>query len=209
MRKTSGNPFFAIQFLSALAEEGLLTFDHDACAMVMGSRSHPRQGLHRQRRGSHGREVEPPAGRNPAGIAAAGLSGQQRRDRDAWRWFAGLGARKSTSDLWEAVRQELIVRSEAPTRFLHDRVQEAAYSLIPKELRAAAHLRIGRLLAAHTPAEKREEAIFEIVNQLNRGAMLMTSRTREDPTCRTELDCRPESKNSAAYRSALNYFSPG
>ena len=26
--KTAGNPFFAIQFFSALAEEGLLTFDH-------------------------------------------------------------------------------------------------------------------------------------------------------------------------------------
>jgi predicted ATPase len=28
--KTAGNPFFAIQFISALAEEGLLTFDHRA-----------------------------------------------------------------------------------------------------------------------------------------------------------------------------------
>ena len=28
--KTGGNPFFAIQFISALAEEGLLHFDHDA-----------------------------------------------------------------------------------------------------------------------------------------------------------------------------------
>ena len=28
--KTAGNPFFAIQFLHSLAEEGLLAFDHDA-----------------------------------------------------------------------------------------------------------------------------------------------------------------------------------
>ena len=45
--KTGGNPFFAIQFLSALAEEGLLTFDHDDGALVLGSRSHSRQGVHR------------------------------------------------------------------------------------------------------------------------------------------------------------------
>ena len=54
-------------------------------------------------------------------------------------------------------------------------MQEAAYSLIPKELRAEAHLRIGMLLAAHTPPAKREEAIFEIVNQLNRGSHLIAS----------------------------------
>src|SRR4029077_7209264 len=77
--------------------------------------------------------------------------------------------------LWEAVRNGLIFRSDDTYRFLHDRVQEAAYSLIPKEQRAEAHLRIGMLLAAHTPEAKRDEAIFEIVNQLNRGSHLITS----------------------------------
>jgi len=77
--------------------------------------------------------------------------------------------------LWEAVRAGLIFRADDSYRFLHDRVQEAAYSQIPKEQRAEAHLRIGMLLAAHTPREKRDETIFEIVNQLNRGSHLITS----------------------------------
>ena len=59
-------------------------------------------------------------------------------------------------------------------RFVHDRVQEAAYALIPDSLRAEAHLRIGRLLARTHAPDKREEAIFEIVNQLNRGVALIT-----------------------------------
>ena len=45
--KTGGNPFFAIQFFTALAEEGLLAFDPVAPGLAMGHGSHPRQELHR------------------------------------------------------------------------------------------------------------------------------------------------------------------
>ena len=55
--------------------------------------------------------------------------------------------------LWPAVRQELVERLDGSYKFVHDRVQEAAYSLTPETLRAEVHLRIGRLLAAQTPAE--------------------------------------------------------
>ena len=55
--KTGGNPFFAIQFITALAEEGLLAFDPVRGGLALGHRSHSRQGLHRQRGGSHGREA--------------------------------------------------------------------------------------------------------------------------------------------------------
>ena len=36
-QKTVGNPFFAIQFVSALVEEGLLTFDHGAGRWALGA----------------------------------------------------------------------------------------------------------------------------------------------------------------------------
>ena len=57
--KTTGNPFFAIQFLSALFEEGLLTFRSCQRAMVLGSESHSRQRVYRQCGGPHGPEVDP------------------------------------------------------------------------------------------------------------------------------------------------------
>src|ERR1700745_3229791 len=113
------------------------------------------------------------------------------------------------SDLWEAVRLQLIVRLEGIYRFVHDRVQEAAYSLIPVDQRAAAHLRIGRLLAAHTPPEKREEVIFEIVNHLNRGAALITARDEREQLAELNLIAGKRAKASTAYASALNYLVAG
>ena len=113
------------------------------------------------------------------------------------------------ADLWEAVRQELILRQEGVYKFVHDRVQEAAYSLIPADLRAAAHLRIGRLLAAHTPPEKREEAIFEIINQLNRGAALITAQEEREQLAALNLIAGQRAKLSTAYASALTYLVAG
>ena len=111
--------------------------------------------------------------------------------------------------LWEAVRAGLIFRSEDSYRFLHDRVQEAAYSLIPEESRAEAHLRIGRLLAAHISAEKREEGIFEIVNQLNRGSHLITSAEERERVAELNLIAGRRAKTSTAYASALKYLAAG
>ena len=76
--KTSGNPFFAIQFLTALNEDGLLVFDFCRANLAMGHRSNPRQELHRQRRGSPGREDEAALHPHPGGDETARLSWQRR-----------------------------------------------------------------------------------------------------------------------------------
>ena len=111
--------------------------------------------------------------------------------------------------LWEAVRQALVERLDESYMFSHDRVQEAAYSMIPAEARAEAHLLIGRLLAAQTPPEKREEAIFEIVNQLNRGAALITQQEERDQLAEFNLIAGKRAKGSTAYASALAYLAAG
>src|SRR4029079_10819402 len=111
--------------------------------------------------------------------------------------------------LWEAVRTGLIFRSEDSYRFVNDRVQEAAYSLIPVELRTEAHLRIGMLMAAHTSTGELEEKIFDIVNQLNRGSHLMTSVTERERIAELNLIAGRRAKASTAYASALRYLQAG
>ena len=113
--------------------------------------------------------------------------------------------KETEADLWEALQQELIVRSDGVWRFAHDRVQEAAYSLIAEEARAEAHLRIGRLLNERTSAEHREEAIFEIVSQLNRGAGLITAEDERFQLAELNLIAGKRAKTSTAYASALQY----
>ena len=206
--KTAGNPFFAIQFFSALAEENLLTFDH-------GERrwSWDLNRIHAKGYAD-----------NVVDLMVGKLNRLPVETVNALKQLACLGnsaefavlalvyevsGEKLHSNLQEALRTGLVLHSEGAYRFLHDRVQEAAYSLIPEYLRAEAHLRIGRLLAKHTPREKREEAIFEIVNQLNRGAALITSQDEREQLAELNLIAGKRAKASTAYASALNYLIAG
>ena len=88
-------------------------------------------------------------------------------------------------------------------------MQEAAYALVPESQRAREHLRIGRLLVAHTPPDKRDEAIFEIVNQLNRGATLVTDPAERAQLSELNLIAGNRAKASAAFHDALRYFTSG
>src|SRR5262249_49165617 len=111
--------------------------------------------------------------------------------------------------LSESVRQGLVEGLDSSYRFIHDRVHEAAYSLIPDESRAEVHLHIGRLLAARVSPGKQEEAVFDIVNQLNRGVALITSREEREQLAEFNLVAGKRAKASSAYVSALRYFVMG
>src|ERR1700681_3118301 len=206
--KTGGNPFFALQFISALAEQGLLRFDHDAARWRwevdrLHAKGYTDMGV--------GFRVEMFTRLPPEPQAALQQSACLGNIAEITMLSIVLGKSNEDvhSDLWDAVRLELVEHLEGSYKFIHDRVQEAAYSLIPERLRAEAHLRVGRLLAAHTPSERRQEAIFDIVNQLNRGAALITSQDEREQLAELNLLAGRRAKASAAYASALTYLIAG
>jgi predicted ATPase len=111
--------------------------------------------------------------------------------------------------LMEAVRLGYIVPLDRAYKFVHDRVQEAAYSLIPEARRAEAHVRIGRLLFKLAPSNKQEDFIFEIVSQFNRGAAFIVLKEERTQVAELNFNAGRRAKAATAYASALTYFGNG
>ena len=94
-------------------------------------------------------------------------------------------------------------------KFLHDRVQQAAYSLIPDDQKKATHLKIGRLLLGKTANLALEDHIFDIVNQLNIGVELITAETEKEELANLNLIAGRKAKAALAYEPAARYLTMG
>src|ERR1700757_222756 len=206
--KTGGNPFFAIQFFTALAEEGLLAFDAVAGAWQWD--------IHRIRAKSYTdnvvdfmsgklRRLSPPTQQALKHLACLGnvaevapLALVQGETEEAMRLA-----------LQQAVRAGLVFQQEDSYKFLHDRIQQAAYSLIPDEHVANTHLHIGRVLLASMPPDQLAEHLFDVANHFNRGAELLIDRDEKAGGATIDLRAGRKAKASAAYASAREYFLAG
>ncbi|MCU7922835.1 MAG: diguanylate cyclase [Candidatus Thiodiazotropha sp. (ex Dulcina madagascariensis)] len=94
-------------------------------------------------------------------------------------------------------------------RFLHDRVHQAAYSLIDDARKRAVHLQIGRLLLQRLDAEQRDEQVFKLVNHFNLGIALITAPKEREQLARLNLQAGQKAKRSAANSAAFGYLTQG
>ncbi|MGA7110424.1 MAG: sigma 54-interacting transcriptional regulator [Terracidiphilus sp.] len=206
--KTGGNPFFAIQFFAALAEDGLLAFDAVARAWQWD--------VDRIRAKNYTDNV--------VDLMVEKLRRLSAPAREALKHLACLGnvAEVATlaavqgeteeaihAALREAARAGLVFDQESTCKFLHDRIQQAAYSLLPEERRAELHLHIGRVLLASMTENQLAEYVFDVANQFNRGAMLLDERDEKAKIAALNLRTGRKAKASAAYASAGAYFASG
>ncbi len=206
--KTAGNPFFAVQFFTALAEEGLLSFDPVAAAWQWN--------IDRIRAKSYTDNV--------VDLMAGKLRRFSATTQEALKQLACLGnvaeianltlvhgetEKAMHAALWEAVHVGLVFREDSAYKFMHDRIQQAAYTLIPEEHRAEVHLRIGRALLAGMTTDELAEHLFDVANQFSRGDAQLVDPDEKVQVATVDLRAGRKAKASAAYASACAYFAAG
>jgi len=215
--RTGGNPFFATQLLIALERSGRLRpdpadgrwgWDLDAVreAIREGRSGDSVAALMTERLGRL-----PPVTR----ILLARLAGLGAGVRLATLALAsGLPAEAVEGALEAAVAQGLLLRNGEDYRFLHDRVQEGAYALVPDTERGALHLAMARALrgglatdlaAAPTPAPDAAERLFEVVGQYDRCLPLVVEPGEREEVAALHLAAGHRAKAASAHGSALAY----
>ncbi|WP_373542399.1 AAA family ATPase [Chamaesiphon sp.] len=239
--KTKGNPFFAIQFLKVLYEDGLITFDRTNQDGGVGGWS---CDLARVRAAAVTDDVVefmalqlqklPPATqsaisfaayigaqfdlntlaivmqRSPADVAAALWSGLQENllvpTTDIYKFFThSLTHLPHLTGAGGGFQFE----AECKYRFLHDRVQQAAYSLIPEHQKQATHLQIGQLLQQSCSELGNEFRLFDIVGHLNLAKDLIADPSDRQLVVDLNFKAGKKARNSTAYAAANIYLQTG
>jgi predicted ATPase/signal transduction histidine kinase len=206
--KTQGNPFFVIQFVIALEEQGLLTFDSKSAVWDWDLARIKGQGFTD----------------NVVDLMAMKLDRLPPKTQDAIKLFACLGNATDIptlaliyerpeqvlhAALEDAVRAGLVFRLDTSYAFVHDRVHEAAYALIDHQDRPSVHLNVGRILVSHLTVTEIDDRIFEIVDQFNRGASLIELPKERERAAELNLLAGKRAKEATAYSSALMYLATG
>jgi predicted ATPase/signal transduction histidine kinase len=228
-QKTKGNPFFATQFLKGLYEDGEITFNLNLgywqCDIVRVRQLSLTDDVvefmatQLQKLPSETQQV----------LKLAACMGNQF-DLQTLAIVNEQSLEDTATALWRALQESFILpQSEiykfylncnhanesvekienVQYRFLHDRVQQAAYYLIPDEQKQITHYKIGQLLFSQTPTTQTEEKLFDIVNHLNIGKSLITHSIEKTELAQLNFEAGQKAKLATAYTAAFNYFKIG
>ncbi|MBD1810413.1 AAA family ATPase, partial [Microcoleus sp. FACHB-DQ6] len=226
-QKTQGNPFFSTQFLKALHEDAQITFDwnvrHWQCDIAQARLTHASDvvefmAVQLQKLPAETQDV----------LKLAACIGAQF-DLETLAIVSEELPEQTASSLWRALQEGLIlpitegykcfIQTDAqfppgsvanPTyKFLHDRVQQAAYFLIPENQKQATHLKIGQLLVQNYLEIQREEKLFDIVGHLNLGIELIAQPSKRSALAQLNLEAGGKARSSTAYAAANIYLQTG
>ncbi|MGI9284227.1 MAG: AAA family ATPase [Pseudomonadales bacterium] len=220
MDKTQGNPFFINQFLSTLHQEDLLIFNSKRLAWQWDLDQIEAMGVTDDVADLMGRNLKKMPEHTQSALRLAACIGNQFdlntlaiiQERSGVETFSNLspalfdGLIQPLSAFEVADQQEidssLVIHDY---KFLHDRVQQAAYALIDEDQRKTVHLKIGRLLLANMTAEEREDRLFELVDHFNQGQESITE-DEEIELLKLNLEAGRRAKEATAYAAAQRYL---
>ncbi|MBE9031043.1 AAA family ATPase [filamentous cyanobacterium LEGE 11480] len=228
-QQTQGNPFFVTQFLKGLHRDGLIKFSHidngwqcDLAAVQVTALIDDVIKFMAQ-------QITKLPRRTQTAIQFAACLGNEF-NLDNLAIVLAQSKADLSADLWPAIQANLLIPEgnrdkvypehhpvthpgfEDLTygyRFLHDRVQQAAYQLIDPPERSAIHLRIGQLLRRHHTTQTDDRLFFDIVSHLNHGAALIDTQPELQDLLRLNLQASQRAKSSSAYAIALDYLTAG
>ncbi|WP_437999498.1 AAA family ATPase [Sorangium sp. So ce185] len=230
--KTQGNPFFINQFLVSLYKDRLIAFDPQSGAFSWDLDRIRRAGITDNVvdfMAKKLRRLSPSAQRVLTLAACIG----HKFDLETLALVDERPPEATAADLREALREGVVLPLDAEHRyvraapdhggegglpagdidvsyrFLHDRVRQAAYSLVDEDRKQDLHLRIGRLMLARRELGERDEHLFDTVNHLNLGASRIASPDERTILARLNLAAGMKAKASAAYDVAAGYFGAG
>ncbi|SEM92544.1 Predicted ATPase [Stigmatella aurantiaca] len=204
--KTGGNPFFLLQWMVTLNQDGLLVREPgggwrwDAASV--------------QAKGYSDNVVDFMVGKLrqlPSGsqhlLRLAACVGNDF-SLQMLGTLAGLEEVGDVEQGLESALQEGMLTRTGPEkyRFLHDRIQQAAHALISQAEGRSVHLRIGRLLLKSLPPGQVGEAIFDVVSQLNVGAELMDEPGERHLAARLNAEAGRKAAAAMAPLPAITYL---
>ena len=226
LSKTNGNPFFLTEFLKSLYVEQLIEFAHDDGLWHWDLEKIQAQQITDNVVDLMATKARRLGEETQAALTLAACVGN-RFDLKTLSIVSEQSQQKTGKALWDAVSQGLLLplndaykivglnvegleeNVNVEYRFVHDRVQQAVYSLIPDEEKHPVHLKIGRLIHKNTTDDELEEKIFDIVNHLNISKRLITDSDELVGLAKLNLLAGSKAKASTAYEPAVHYFTVG
>ncbi|MBN2398575.1 MAG: diguanylate cyclase [Deltaproteobacteria bacterium] len=205
--KTNGNPFFLNQFLQTLPVEGHISFDPGRGWTWDMEAIQELQVTDNVLQFMAGRLKTLPADALELIRVCACIG--NRFDLETLASLTALSIDAILYALDPLIREGFIYHTGDLYRFYHDRIREAAYSLLELEERERIHFEIGALELQSTPSEELFNRIFYITDQLNRGSRLITAEEERTRLAELNLKAGLKAKDAAAYHAAVEYLAAG
>ena len=206
--KTKGNAFYTWQFLKSIYDERFLWFDFDKQHWQWNADLIMQMNVSGNVVDLMTDYVQKLPAETLSLLETASAIGN-RFDKKTLAIVKGSDEKKIQGQLNIAVSDGLLIPSGDEYKFAHDRVQQAIYSLIPEKEKISIHLLNGRRLVSYYGINEQQERIFEIVNQWNIGAALLTDKKEKIYLGTLNFQAGKKAMDSTAYPQALQYFEKG